>query len=69
MTQYFTLGLNIYFEVDSNNNIFAYTFKEGRLETRFSVDDNVLFLAEKVKDWEYKKQLDRRILYFNKKFK
>lgn len=69
MKQYFTLGLNIFFEVDSNNNIFAYTFKENKLETRFSVSENILLLAEEVKFWEYQKQLDRRTSYFNKKFK
>ncbi len=29
--KYFTLGLDIYFEIDRNNNIFAFTFKDGKL--------------------------------------
>lgn len=67
--KYFQLGLNIFFEIDSENNIFAYTFRDGHLKTRNSVSDNVLLLAEEVKEWQYKKQLDRRILFFGKKFR
>ena len=65
--QYFNLGLNIYFEKDREENIFAFIFKDGKLETRTAVSDNILLLAEEVKDWQYKKQLDRRISFFNKK--
>lgn len=68
MKQYFTLGLDIFFEKDEDN-IFAYLFKDGKLETRRTVSDNILLLAEEVKDWEYKKQLDRRISFFSKKFR
>lgn len=67
--QYFSLGLNIYFEKDREENIFAFIFKNGKLETRTAVSDNILLLAEEVKDWQYKKQLDRRISFFNKKFR
>jgi hypothetical protein len=67
--RYYTLGLDIYFEIDRENNIFAFTFKDGKLETRITVSDNVLLLAEQVTDWQYKKQLDRRITFFNKKFR
>lgn len=67
--QYYNLGLDIYFEVDRDNNIFAFTFKDGRLETRRTVSENVLLLAEQVTDWQYKKGLDRRISFFNKKFR
>ena len=69
MKQYFTLGLNVFFEKDREENIFAFIFKDGRLETRTTVSDNILLLAEEVKDWQYKKQLDRRISFFNKKFR
>lgn len=69
MKQYFTLGLDIFFEIKEDNSVFAYTFKDGLLTTRFSVSDNVRILAEEVKDWEYKKQLDRRVLFFGKNFK
>jgi hypothetical protein len=67
--QYFTLGLDIYFERDKEENTFAFIFKDGKLETRGTVSDNVLLLAEQVTDWQYKKQLDRRITFFNKKFR
>lgn len=67
--QYFTLGLDIYFERDRDNNIFSFVFKDGKLETRRTVSDNVLLLAEQVTDWQYKKQLGRRISFFNKKFR
>jgi len=67
--RYYTLGLNIFYEIDSENNIFSYTFKDGNLKTRFSVSDNTLLLAEEVKEWQYTKQLDRRILFFGKKFR
>lgn len=67
--QYFTLGLDIYFERDKEESIFAFIFKDGKLETRAAVSDNVLLLAEQVTDWQYKKQLDRRISFFNKKFR
>jgi hypothetical protein len=69
MKQYFTLGLDIYFEIDRDNNIFSFTFKDGRLETRKTVSENVLLLAEQVTDWQYKKGLERRISFFNKKFR
>lgn len=67
--RYYNLGLDIYFERDRNENIFAFIFKDGKLETRRTVSDNVLLLAEQVTDWQYKKQLDRRISFFNKKFR
>lgn len=69
MTRYYNLGLNIFFEIDSENNTFAYIFKDGCLQTRNSVSSNILLLAEEVKEWEYKKLLDRRILFFGKKFR
>ena len=69
MKRYYNLGLDIFFEKDSEENIFAYLFKDGKLETRNSVSDNILLLAEEVKDWQYKKQLDRRITFFSKKFR
>lgn len=68
MTKFFTLGLDIFFETQEDN-LFAYTFKDGRLETRTSVSDNVLLLAEEVNKFEYDKQLSRRISYFGKTFK
>ena len=68
MKKFFTLGLNIFFEIDRENNMFSYVFKEGNLQTRFSVSDNILLLAEEVKEWEYRKQLDRRVSFFSKKF-
>jgi hypothetical protein len=67
--KYFVLGLDIFLETVEDEVIFAYTFKDGLLTTRFEVSDNVRILAEEVKDWEYKKQLDRRILFFGKNFK
>ena len=67
--KYYVLGLNIYFEKDREGNIFAYTFKDGYLKTRFTVSENVKLLAEEVKKWEYKKQLDRRVSFFSKKFR
>ena len=67
--RYYTLGLDIFFEVDNENSIFSYIFGEGKLQTRFYVSDNILLLAEEVKNWEYKKQLERRVSYFNKKFR
>lgn len=69
MNRYYNLGLDIFFEVKEDNSVFAYTFKDGLLTTRFSVSDNVRILAEEVKEWEYRKQLDRRILFFGKNFK
>lgn len=66
--RYYSLGLDIYFEV-SKEGIFAYHFKDGALETRFSVSENVSILAEELKDWEYKKQLERRVSFFSKKFR
>jgi len=69
MKQYFVLGLDIFFEKDREDNVFAYLFKDGKLETRNSVSENIIILAEEVKDWEYKKQLDRRITFFSKKFR
>ena len=67
--KYYQLGLNIFFEINSENNIFAYTFKDGKLETRASVTDSVMLLSEEVKEWQYKKQLERRIYFFGKKFR
>lgn len=66
--KYYVLGLNIFFEKDSEDNIFAFHFKNGKLETRRTVSENTLLLAEEVKDWEYKKQLDKRVLFFSKRF-
>lgn len=68
MNKYFTLGLDIFFETQEDN-LFAYAFKDGRLETRKTVSDNVLLLAEEVGKFEYDKQLGRRISYFSKTFK
>jgi hypothetical protein len=68
MKKHFILGLDIFFETQEDN-LFAYTFKDGRLETRNSVSDNVLLLAEEVNKFEYDKQLSRRISYFSKTFK
>ena len=67
--RYYNLGLDIYFEKDREDNIFAYLFKDGKLETRKYVSDNILLLAEEVKDWQYKKQLERRVTFFSKKFR
>lgn len=69
MTRYYQLGLNLFFEINSENNIFSYTFKDGKLETRKYVSDNILLLAEEVKEWEYKKMLERRVVFFSKKFR
>lgn len=65
--RYFVLGLDIYFEV-SREGLFSYHFKKGNLETRNYISENISILAEEVKDWEYKKQLQKRIYYFNRKF-
>lgn len=69
MKRYYNLGLDIFFEKDREDNIFAFLFKDGKLETRKSVSDNILLLAEEVKDWEYKKMLERRVTFFSKKFR
>lgn len=69
MKTYHQLGLNIYFEVDSENNIFCYTFKKDKLETSLAISDNVQALAEQVKYFEYQKALNNRIRYFSKNFK
>lgn len=69
MKKYYTLGLNIYFEKDLEKNIFCYTFKQDKLETRLSVSDNVLLMSEEVKYFEYQKALNNRIGYFSRKFK
>ena len=69
MKQYFTLGLNIFFEKDLEDNIFSYSFKNGELQTRFSVSENVMLLAEQTNKFEYEKRLNKRVLYFGKKFK
>jgi hypothetical protein len=68
-TQYFTLGLNIYFEIDANENIFSYRFSDGKLSTRLSVSENELILAEKVNKYQFDKAIERRLRYFAKKFK
>jgi hypothetical protein len=68
-TQYFTLGLNIYFEIDANENIFSYRFSDGKLSTRLSVSENELILAEKVNKYQFDKAIERRLRYFTKKFK
>lgn len=68
MKRYYNLGLDIFFEIQEDN-IFAYTFKDEYLKTRFSVSDNTILLAEEVNQFEYEKQLERRIMYFGKKFK
>jgi hypothetical protein len=67
MTRYYNLGLNIFFEV-SKEGIFAYHFKKGALETRTVISENISILAEEIKDWEYYKALDKRVLFFSKKF-
>lgn len=67
--QFFTLGLNIFFEKDREENIFAFIFKDGKLETRTTVSDSILLLAEEIKEWEYTKQLERRVSFFSKKFR
>lgn len=69
MKQYFTLGLNIFFEKDLEDNIFYYSFKNSELQTRFSVSENVMLLAEQTNKFDYEKQLNKRVLYFGKKFK
>ena len=69
MTRYYNLGLDIFFEKGYEDNIFAYLFKDGKLETRNYVSDNILLLAEEVKEWEYKKMLERRVSFFSKKFR
>ena len=69
MKQYFTLGLNIFFEKDSEDNIFSYSFKNSELQARFSVSENTILLAEQTNKFEYEKQLNKRVLYFGKKFK
>jgi|GEM_PF-5376282 len=69
MKKYYQLGLDIFFEVNEDSSIFAYFFSDGNLKTRFEVSDNVRLLAEECKDWEYKRELDRRVLFFGKKFK
>ncbi len=68
MTKYYNLGLDIFFEIE-DEYIFAYFFSDGNLKIRFEVSDNVRLLAEECKDWEYKRELDRRVLFFGKKFK
>lgn len=67
--RYYNLGLDIFFEKDREDNIFAYLFKDGKLETRKYVSDNILLLAEELRDWEYKKMLERRVTFFSKKFR
>jgi hypothetical protein len=69
MTNYFVLGLNIYFEIDANENIFSYRFSDGKLSTRLSVSENELILAEKVNKYQFDKAIERRLRYFTKKFK
>lgn len=69
MKRFYTLGLDIYFETVVDEVTFAYTFKDGLLKTRFDVSDNVRSLAEETEEWEYKKQLSKRILFFGKNFK
>jgi len=69
MKQYYSLGMDIFFETNEGSSIFAYFFSDGNLKTRFDVSDNVRLLAEECKDWEYKRELDRRVLFFGKKFK
>ena len=59
----------MYFEKAREDNIFAFIFKDGKLETRTTVSDNIFLLAEEIWDCEYKKQLDRRNAYFGKHFK
>lgn len=66
--RYFTLGLNIFFET-CEDNLFSFHFKNGRLETRSTVSDNVKILAEQVSKYEYTKQLEKRVYFFSKKFK
>ena len=52
----------------SKEGIFAYHFKKGALETRTFISENISILAEEIKDWEYYKALDKRVLFFSKRF-
>lgn len=65
--RYFTFGLDTFFEVDRVGNSFYYKFGKNKLETRFTVPEKIMELAEQVAPWEYKKEIDRRISYFTKK--
>ena len=67
--QYFNLGLDIHFEIDENGKIFKFKFSDGKLETSHSISENESILAEKVNKHQYDKALERRLRYFNKKFK
>ena len=67
--QYFNLGLDIHFEIDENGRIFKFKFSDGKLETSSSISENESILAEKVNKHQFDKALERRLRYFNKKFK
>lgn len=68
-TQYFNLGLDIHFEIDENGKVYKLKFSDGKLETSSVISENESILAEKVTRHQYYKTLDRRLRYFNKKFK
>ena len=68
-TEYFNLGLDIHFEIDAEGKIFKFKFSDGKLETSSSISENESILAEKVNKHQYDKALERRLRYFNKKFK
>ena len=67
--QYFNLGLDIHFEIDTDGRIFKFKFSDGKLETSSSISENESILAEKVNKHQYDKALERRLRYFVKKFK
>lgn len=69
MKKYYTLGENIFFEVDKNNNCFLFLFGENKLKVLFEVSENYLILAEETNKWKYQKELETRIKFFNKEFK
>ena len=68
-TQHFNLGLDIHFEIDENGKIFKFKFSDGKLETSSVISENEAILAEKVNKHQFDKALERRLRYFNKKFK
>ncbi len=68
-TQHFLLGLDIHFEIDTEGKIFKFKFSDGKLETSHSISENESILAEKVNKHQFDKALERRLRYFNKKFK
>jgi uncharacterized protein YuzE len=69
MVRYFTIGENTFIEIDENNNIFSFRFRENKLSVLYSFSREILALAEETNKWNYKKELENRIKYFNKTFK